>query len=444
MSATTEESDSSHLPAPAELLQKLIRFNTTNPPGDEAECITFISNLLRGAGIEPTIVARTPNRANLVARLKGQGNAAPLLLYGHVDVVTTSGQQWTHPPFEGALVDGYIWGRGALDMKGGVAMLISAFLRANAENISLPGDVILAIVSDEEAGGDYGAKYLVQEHADLFKGVRYALGEFGGFTLTIAGQKFYPIMISEKQVCWMEATFRGPGGHGSSPLRGGAMAKLSKALAALDRNALPIHVTSESKLMIESMARGLKFPANLLLGQLANPALASTMLKLLGDNGKLFAPLLRNTASPTILRGGDKINVHPSQISLQLDGRLLPGFKPEDMVAELGALLGPDVELRVIQHDPGPAKADMGLFETLGQILRAADPAGIPIPLVLAGVTDARFFSQIGIQTYGFLPMQLPTDFKFVNTIHAADERIPVESLEFGTRAILRAMEANQ
>ena len=186
---------------PAELLRRLIQFDTTNPPGNEAECITFINGLLTQAGVETTIVGQTPQRPNLIARLPGQGSAAPLLLYGHVDVVTTENQQWQHPPFEGKVVDGFVWGRGALDMKGGVAMMLAAFLRARGEHLKLPGDVILAIVSDEEAGGDFGSKYLVEHHADLFDGVRYAVGEFGGFTFYVGKQRFYPVMIAEKQIC---------------------------------------------------------------------------------------------------------------------------------------------------------------------------------------------------------------------------------------------------
>src|SRR5215204_4312029 len=200
---------------PVEILQRLIRFNTTNPPGHEAECIAYIRGLLTEAGIESTIIEKTAGRPNLIARIQGAGKAPPLLLYGHVDVVTTQNQQWEHPPFEGQLIDGFVWGRGALDMKGGVAMMLAAFLRANAEGLQPPGDILLAIVSDEEVGGDDGAKFLVEHHAELFKDIRYAIGEFGGFSLNVGKQRFYPIMVAEKQVCWMKATVRGRGGHGS-------------------------------------------------------------------------------------------------------------------------------------------------------------------------------------------------------------------------------------
>jgi acetylornithine deacetylase/succinyl-diaminopimelate desuccinylase-like protein len=426
---------------PTELLQRLIQFDTTNPPGNESECISFINDLLREAGIETNIVYRTPERSNLIARLPGQGKASPLLLYGHVDVVTTENQEWQHPPFEGKVADGFVWGRGALDMKGGVTMMLAAFLRAKAESLKLPGDVVLTIVSDEETLGDFGAKYLVENHSDLFDGVRYAIGEFGGFSLHIGKRRFYPIMVAEKQVCWMRATVRGLGGHGSMPVRGGAMAKLSQLLQQLDKHSLPVHVTPAARLMFKTMASALGGLTGLILGQVTNPVLTNSVLNLLGERGRLFHPLLHNTVSATILHGVDKVNVIPSEVSVELDGRLLPGYHPEDMIAELRQIIDSDVELEVIRHDLGPAEPDMGLFDTLANILREADPDGTPVPLLLSGTTDGRLFSRLGIQTYGFLPMQLPEDFNFTRTIHAADERIPVEAVDFGTNAIYELLQ---
>lgn len=426
---------------PAELLQHLIQFDTTNPPGNEEECITFINGLLTEAGIETTVLGQTPERLNLIARLPGQGSAAPLLLYGHVDVVTTENQQWQHPPFEGKVVDGFVWGRGALDMKGGVAMILAAFLRAKYEDLKLPGDVILAIVSDEEAGGDYGSKYLVENYPGLFDGIRYAIGEFGGFTFYVGKQRFYPVMIAEKQICWLKATVRGPGGHGSLPVRDGAMAELSRLLQRLDRRRLPVHVTPVARLMIKTIASESGGLGGLILSQLTNPLLTDRVVDILGERGRIFDLILHNTVSPTILQGSTKINVIPSEVTVELDGRLLPGYLPDDMLAELNRIVGDDIEIEVVRHDPGPAEPDMGLFDLLAGILRQADPDGIPLPFLLSGVTDARFFSQLGIQTYGFLPMTLPEDFDFSQTIHAADERIPVEAIDFGANAIYELLQ---
>ena len=438
---TSTEKASPIYQRPAELLQRLIRFDTTNPPGNEADCISFIRGLLTEAGIETMILSQTPERPNLVALLRGRGEASPLMLYGHVDVVTTEDQKWQHPPFEGKVIDGCVWGRGALDMKGGLAMMLAAFLRAKAENLRPSGDVVLTVVSDEEALGGYGAGYLVENHPELFNGIRYAIGEFGGFSMYIGKQRFYPIMVAEKQVCWMKATVRGPGGHGSMPVRRGAMAQLSKLLRRLDRHRLPVHVTPTVRLMLEAIASTLGGSRGYILRQLTNPVLTNSVLRLLGERGRLFDPLLHNTVSATILHASEKVNVIPSAVSVELDCRLLPGYHPDDIIAELRRIVGRDVELELVRHDPGPAEADMGLFDTLSDILREADPDGTPIPLLMSGTTDGRIFSRLGIHTYGFLPMQLPEDFNFTGTIHGADERIPVEAVSFGADAIYKLLQ---
>lgn len=434
-------SDQTIYQRPVELLQNLIRFDTTNPPGNEAECVFYVNALLTEAGFETTLLAKASNRPNLIARLKGQGSQPPLLLYGHVDVVTTANQEWTHPPFEGKIVDGYVWGRGALDMKSGVAMMLAAFLRAKVEGLTPAGDVVLAILCDEEAGGDYGAMYLVENHAEQFEGIRYALGEFGGCSFYIGQQKFYPIQVAEKQICWLKVTVRGPGGHGSLPMRGGAMAKLAQLLQRLDRNRLPVHITPVARQMFDVVARALPFPSGFILRQLLNPSLTDGVLKLLGERGMIFEPLFHNTVNATIVRGGEKINVIPSQVVLELDGRLLPGCSPDDMVAELRQIIGQEAKVELVRHDPGPAEPDVGMFDTLADVLREADPDGIPMPLLLTAVTDARFFSRLGIQTYGFVPMNLPAEFNFAQTVHAADERIPVKAVDFGTNAIYKVLQ---
>ena len=421
---------------PAELLQRLIQFDTTNPPGNESECIAYIDTLLKKTGLETIRLAKDPNRPNLITRLKGQGSAPPLLLYGHVDVITTADQEWTHPPFEGKIVDGYIWGRGALDMKSGIAMMLSAVIRARAENLIPAGDIVLAILCDEEGGGDYGAKYLVEKHPDQFSGIQYAVGEFGSFTRHIGSKRFYPIQIAEKQICWIKATVRGPGGHGARPMRGGAMSKLADFLQLLDKHRLPVHITPVARQMIEIMASNVAFPKNLILRRLLNPLLTDIILNLIGEISEYIDPLLHNTVNATIVRGGDKVNVIPGEVSVELDGRLLPGFSPKDMIKEIRRIIGDEVEIEIVRYEPAPAEPNMGLFGELSGILQDADPGAIPMPLLLPAVTDARIFSRLGIQTYGFTPMKLPPDFNFFKMIHAADERIPTEAVSFGADAI--------
>jgi acetylornithine deacetylase/succinyl-diaminopimelate desuccinylase-like protein len=426
---------------PWELLQNLIRFDTTNPPGNEAGCIAYIEGLLTEAGFDTHLLAKEPTRPNVVARLKGNGDAPPLLLYGHVDVVTTANQSWIHPPFGGEIEDGYVWGRGALDMKGGITMMLAALLRAKAKRQTLAGDVVLAIVCDEEAGGDFGVKYLVENHPEQFKGIRYALGEFGAFSIYIGGRVFYPIQISEKQVCWLKATVRGPSGHGAWPIRGSAITKLADTIRRLDQRRLPVHITPTARQMIETMAQALPFPKGLMLRLLLQPQQTGAVLKLMGEIGHLLEPMLYNTVNVTMIRGGEQFNVIPSRIDLALDGRLLPGYSPDDLIAELRRVIGDEVDLEVVRYDPNPSEPHMGLFDTLADVLREVDPGCVPLPLLLPATTDGRHLSRLGIQTYGFTPMKLPKEFNFSATVHAGDERIPVEALEFGANAIYKVLQ---
>ena len=426
---------------PVELLRQLIRFDTTNPPGNEATCIEFLRDLLAEAGVAMEVVARDPARPNLLARVRGNGGGEPLLLQGHVDVVTTAGQAWQRPPFGGDLADGYVWGRGAADMKGGVAMLVSAFLRVARGDVRRDGDLVLAVLSDEEAGGDFGARFLVEEHPHLFEGIRYGISEFGGFTLHLGGRRFYPIQVAEKQICWLKATIRGPGGHGALITRGGIMARLARFLRDVDRRPLPVHVTPVAREMLERIAAELPQPRRGIVLSLLKPRLTDRVLPLLGATARTTEPLLRNTVSATIVRGGEKINVVPSAIEVELDGRALPGFAPDDLIGELQEVVGDDVELELIRHDPGPPAPDLALFETLAGVLRELDPGATPVPMLQIGVTDARFFSRLGMQTYGFLPMRLPPDLRFLSLIHAANERVPADAIDFGVEALSRALE---
>jgi acetylornithine deacetylase/succinyl-diaminopimelate desuccinylase-like protein len=425
---------------PAELLRNLIRFDTTNPPGNERACVSYIQGLIAAAGIESVIRARDPERPNLIARLPGRGAAPPLLLQGHVDVVSTAGQKWSHPPFEAVEADGYIWGRGAVDMKGGVAMMLSALLRARTEGLEPPGDVIFCALADEEGMSGYGAEWLVREHVELFEGVRFAIGEFGGFTSHVGGRRLYPIQVAEKQVCTVRMTVHGQPGHGSMPVRGGAMARMAHALQRLDRERLPVHVTRVARDMIEAMAAALPRPQGAAMRLLLRPRVTNLLLDRIGDRARMLDPLLHNTVSPTVLQSDDKFNVIPGEVTAVLDGRLLPGFSPADLLAELRALLGNDLDLEVMHFDASPAEPDMGLFPTLAGILERADPGSTATPLLMPGVSDGRFFARLGIQTYGFLPLKLPAGFDFWSGVHGADERVPADAVEFGANAVHEAL----
>jgi acetylornithine deacetylase/succinyl-diaminopimelate desuccinylase-like protein len=302
--------------------------------------------------------------------------------------------------------------------------------------------VIFCALADEEAMGRYGAEWLVREHGDQFDGVRFAIGEFGGFTTHQGGRRFYPIQVAEKQVCTVVATIRGPGGHGSMPLRGGATARLGQMLQRLDREGLPIHVTPVARQMITATAEHLPRPQAIFLRGLLRPAFARTALPRMGPRARMLGAMLRNTVSPTIIEtASKKFNVIPGEIEVTLDGRILPGFDADDLLREIAAVIGDDVELEVKLHDPCPAEPDLGMFATLGRILERADPGSVAIPLLMPGVTDARFFSRLGIQTYGFTPLRLPQGFDFWSGVHGADERVPVDAVEFGADAVHSALE---
>ncbi len=402
--------------------------------------MAYVNQLLLAAGFQTELLGCDPNRPNLITKLPGRGDAPPLLMYGHVDVVTTAGQKWTYPPFEGRVADGCVWGRGALDMKGGIAMMLAALLRAKAEGFVPAGDVVLAVLCDEETGGDFGAKYLVENHAGHFHGIRYAIGEAGGFSVYLGTRRIYPIMVTEKQLCTIRAVVTGAGGHGSMPVRGGAMARLAKVLQRLDSRRLPVHVTPAASQTVEAMAKSMSFPANLLLRQILNPVMTDVMLAMFGSRRVALDPLFRNTVAATVVHASEKFNVIPSEITIALDGRLLPGFSPDQFIAELRRIVGQDVTLEVTRCDPGTAEPDMGWFDTLAEILRQADPEGTPIPFLFSGVTDGRFFRRLGIQTYGFTPMLLPPHLKAWELGHSPDERVPVRAVQFGADAIYEAV----
>lgn len=422
------------------LLQRLIGFNTTNPPGNEGECILFLEGIFKSEGFKTQIIGKNDERLNLYVQYEGKGEAPPLLMYGHVDVVTTEGEKWKHDPFAGKISDGCIWGRGTLDMKGAVAMMCSALIKMKREGKKPSGDIILMIVCDEENGGIHGAKYVCDEYTELFKDVKYAIGEIGGFTMYFGERKVYPIMIGEKQKCDVKMTFKGEGGHGSMPVRGGAMGQLGYVLNAVDKKYMPCHIIPEVKLMLSELSAVLPSPYKIIFKSLMNPIACNKTLKLLKGKGRFFEPLIHNTITPTIVKGGKKINVIPQEITLEFDGRILPGYGPDNLKKEIKTLLGKEVNMEITNFVKGPNKLNMGLYKFLGDILKEKDNDGTPIPYFASGVTDARHFSKLGIQTYGFTPMYFEKGVDYSKLIHSANERIPIKVLKFGTDAIYKLL----
>jgi acetylornithine deacetylase/succinyl-diaminopimelate desuccinylase-like protein len=420
---------------PAELLQQLIRFDTTNPPGNEGPCLAWLKALFEARGLEASLFAQAPDRPNLVVRMPGRGEAPPLLLQGHVDVVTTLGQSWTRPPFAGELVNGWVWGRGALDMKGGVAMMAAAIMRCLETATPPAGDVVLCCLADEEAGGVQGAKFLVDRHPDLFRGIRHGIGEGGGVSQHIGGSVFYPITVAEKRSCRLRLRLRGPGGHASRSHRGGTMAKLGAILTRLDEARLPIHVTPVTESYVRGIAGALQEPMRSRVLALLDPDRGDRALELLGGDGGRFDSILRNTTNATIVAAGHKINVIPSEATVDLDGRMVPGFEPEGFIEEVRSVVGPEPEIEVLNVSPRMPEPELGTFyDLLSSILIDLDRAAVPVPFLMIGGTDQRHFAQLGIVGYGYLPLRLSAD-HVLDTVHAADERVPVAALDFGAAA---------
>jgi len=420
-----------------EIAQRLIQFDTSNPPGNEGDCIAYLADLMRAEGLETELSAKAPERPNLLARLPGRGEAPPFLMYGHVDVVPVEGQDWAQPPFAGRIVDGELWGRGAIDMKGGLAMMAAALIEFARQGNAPAGDVLFLALSDEECGSEFGALHVVEEHPEWLDGVRYAIGELGGFSVTLAGRRVYPISVTEKQWCEVSIRIHGPGGHGSVPVRGGAMAKLGEVLERLDRKRLPVHVTPVSRQMIRGVADSLPVPRRQALRGLLRPRLTDRLLDAAGSEAAAFDPMLHNTVSPAKVQAAMRTDAIPDTVELELDGRVLPGSSSEQLLAELQELVGEDGDVNLTRtHDTVPAEPDLGLFGELAAVIQAVDPDGVCIPMVFPAVTDGRFLARHGIQSYGFLPMRLPEGFDPASLAHAPNERVPVEALEFGATVI--------
>jgi acetylornithine deacetylase/succinyl-diaminopimelate desuccinylase-like protein len=425
------------IPPVLDIAKKLITLRTVNPPGDELPAQVYLQALLEEGGFHVQRFEKTHGRPNLVTHLPGQGRRPPLLFYGHTDVVGVEGQDWDEPAFAAVIRDGILYGRGALDMKAGVAMLVHTLLQAKAQNLRPTGDIILAIVVDEESGGEAGMQYLLQEHAHIFTEVRFAIGEFGGFPLYAFGQKFYRIGVSQKQYAHLQLRLLGPGGHGSLPARDNVMANLGEALLKLDRASMPYYKTPLVENIIGSMSKMLSEEDQEILEGLLNPELFETSLAAIGPGRERFESLFRDTANPTVVRAGRKFNVIPSEVLVEIDARILPGRTTEDLVAELQTLLGDLAAIEIIAEGPRTKPTvDYTLFDTLAAILKELDPTGIPIPYLFNESPDGRLLEDIGIQNYGFLPMNLPPEIDLPSLIHGENERVPVASIFFGTEAL--------
>lgn len=432
-------------PRALELLRDLIRFNTTNPPGNEAACAEFLADRLRDAGLEPELLSPLPGRGNVVVRLRGTGKKPPLLLGAHLDVVGADPERWSHPPFAAEIHDGYVYGRGAIDMKNMAAMSATTLMLLARAGVKPERDLIFAGVADEEVGCDHGSGWLVDHHPDKVR-AEYALGELGGFTLHLNGRTFYPIQVAEKGICWIRARVRGRPGHGSIPIPENATVRLAEAVARVGRGRMPMHLSEPVRRFVEALAAHQPLAARQVLRLLLHRASANTILdKILPDRStaNVFNALLRNTVSPTVLRAGSQTNVIPGWAEVELDGRIALGSSASELLAELRALSGPDLEFEVIKEaPPTETSPDTEVFRMLGETVRDHDPNGVPIPYVIPGFTDAKSWSRLGTRCYGFSPVRFDPahNVKFSELYHGDNERIPVDGFQFGLRMLFDAV----
>jgi acetylornithine deacetylase/succinyl-diaminopimelate desuccinylase-like protein len=418
-------------------LSRLIQAETVNPPGNERPAILVIKDILEREGLGSTdfqILESAPNRMNLVARLRGDGSERPLLLSGHVDVVPVEREHWTHAPFGGEVIDGQVWGRGALDMKGFLAMYLQVFLQARRQGLPLKRDLILAAIADEEAGFTHGSQFLVDQHRDLID-AEYGFTEGGAFTLYMGQTKLYAIQVAEKGVTWLRLTAHGQPGHGSLPHTDNAVLHLTQALERLRRAGhLPVHVTPTFASMLRAAGRQMRWPLGAAVGLLGSPAVVRALLALTtGRSQTLLTSMVTNTCTPTVLRAGSKTNVIPSEASVDLDCRRLPGQTPADVMREILAITGAGVTLEPLETSTGAAfSAQTPLYAVLERVTRQMDPEGLVIPYLMPGATDACVYQQAGIQMYGFTPGVLPADYPALSLGHGHDERLPVSYIASG------------
>jgi acetylornithine deacetylase/succinyl-diaminopimelate desuccinylase-like protein len=436
-----------------EHLRGLIRIPSVNPPdggpdvaagrdprGGETAAARYCAEVLDGAGIAAEVVELTPGRGSCIARLSAGGPSTepPLILLGHIDVVPVDAEAWTRDPFGGELVDGAVWGRGAVDMKNMVAMELGVMLALARSGAELRRDVIFAAVADEEAGGAHGARGLVEARPELFhdasgRPAAAALNEVGGYSMTLGGRRFYTIQVAEKGIAWTRLRTTGSPGHGSMPHEANAAIRLARAAAAIaaDQTGRPARVIG----VVDGFLRTLGLDDVADLAE-TDPAGAAAALEAAVPDPALrrsIDAMLRDTVTPTVLHAGKKVNVIPGSGEAEIDVRTLPGTDQAALLAGLQAVVGTDAEVEsVVALPPVEWPADAEIVGLAEAALRAADPEGTPVPMMITPGTDAKALAQLGIPCYGFAPLRLDAETPFLSLFHGHDERVPASALEFG------------
>lgn len=431
--------------AVVELCSRLVRFDTTNRGGGdsagERDAAEFVAAELFAAGTYPALLESAPRRANVVARVPGtDGDLPALLVHAHLDVVPADPHGWTVPPFAGIVDRGYVWGRGAVDMKDMCAMVLSVLRSWSAAGVRPRRDIVVAFVADEEATGEYGAAWLAAEHPELFDGCAAAIGESGGFTFgrpDVPGVRLYPIGMAERGTMHLRLTATGRAGHGSRPNRDNAVVALVESVARIAGHRWPVLLTPAVSGYLAGAARAYGLPADL-----DDPAAVDDLVARLGRVGVLAEATVRPSTTPTALAaGGGSVNVIPGDASALIDVRTLPGTA-EQVLATVDELLGPAVRREVlVRRDAVAAPPGSTWFDAMAGALRAEDPDAVVVPYCLGGGTDAKSFTALGIGCYGFTPLRLPLDpaeYDYRAMAHGVDERVPVDGLRFGARVLDR------
>ena len=426
-----------------EICRDLIRIDTTNfgdgSGAGERKAAEHVAALLDEVGIESELFEGRPGRTNVVARWGG-GSASsaesrqdPLLLHGHLDVVPAEADDWRVHPFSGEIQDGYLWGRGAVDMKDFDAMLLSV-VRARARAGAEPArPTVLCFTADEEAGGHDGAEQIVLQRPELLDGCREGIGEVGGFSATVRGQRFYLIEAAEKGMAWMRLTATGNAGHGSMRHPDNAVTRLAEAVARIGTYEWPVRLTPSMQVLLSAVGE--------VAGTEATPENAETLVEEFGTATRMLGAVIRNTTNPTMLGAGYKVNVVPGEATAHVDGRFLPGHDDE-FFATLAELVGDGIDIDYVSKQPGlETTFDGDLVDAMTASLLAEDPDARVAPYLMSGGTDAKHWDKLGIRCFGFAPLRLPSDLDFTALFHGVDERVPTDALEFGARVFDRFLD---
>jgi acetylornithine deacetylase/succinyl-diaminopimelate desuccinylase-like protein len=415
------------------ICQDLIRIPSVNygeGKGDEKEVAEYVVASLAEVGINSEIFESAPNRCNVIATIPGSDASRPgLVLHGHIDVVPANAQDWQVDPFSGEIRDGAIWGRGAVDMKNVDAMILAIVRNWSRTGYQPPRNILLAFFADEEAGSNFGSRFMTREHPEVFAGYTEAISEVGGFSVTLKnGKRLYFIEAAQKGIHWMKLTAHGLAGHGSMVNNDNAITRLSEAVSKVGSFSWPQRYTETVKVLFRKIADA--------TGRPYDESDLRPLLDEIGPTARMIGATLSNTANPTILEAGYKANVIPGSASAIIDGRFLPGFE-EELNSTIRSIVGADIEIETLTRDIALEVDFTGpLVDAMCAAIIKEDPEGIPVPYLMSGGTDNKALSELGIVGYGFSPLRLPADLDFMALFHGVDERVPIESLHFGVRAL--------